>query len=162
MVYRGPPKDNNNLTTYSEDGETFLPEPHAKADGFLQAYLRPLPDAAQDAQFQLSQFHPAIASNLREAGAWHTSRGWSTGGPYGPALDLSLHTPADFSLSALPDGGAYVGPLFPPRLPRGGHINSCVDTLFLEQPNAADGIASGDEGDPFDDEYWDSDLENGD
>jgi len=46
-------------------------------------------------------------------------------------------------------------------LPRGGNINSAAATLFLEQPNAADGIASGDEGDPFDDDYWDSDL-NGD
>ena len=62
---------------------------------------------------------------------------------------------------ALADAGAYIGPLYPPRLPRGGNINSAAATLFLEQPNAADGIASGDEGDPFDDDYWDSDL-NGD
>ena len=159
--YRGPPSDNNILTDYSEDGDTFLPKPNPKADGFLQEYLRPLTGAPLDWRIDLDIMHPTIAAALKGADIWHTRCGWTTGGPHGPTLDLSQYAPSDLVLPALADAGAYIGPLYPPRLPRGGNINSAAATLFLEQPNAADGIASGDEGDPFDDDYWDSDLNGG-
>ena len=154
--YRGPPSDNNILTDYSEDGDTFLPKPNPKADGFLQAYLRPLSGPALDWKIDLDIMHPTIAAALKGANIWHTRRGWTTSGPGGPTLDLSHYVSSDLVLPSLPDAGAYVGPLYPPRLPRGGHINSSAATLFLEQPHAADGIASDDEG-LLHDDYWESD-----